>query len=72
MTFTTENIWLKDFYFSQISHRTRNFAECEATVKFSSSPDGNSSHLGLPSDQNESGMTPPRFPSQLEKEDMDN
>ena len=69
MSFTNENLWLKDFYNSQISHRTRNFAECEAMVKLSMFPDQNSSHLMLASDQDESGMIAPRFSTQFEAGD---
>lgn len=70
MTFTPENLWLKDYYNSQISHRTKNFEECEATIKLALFPDSNnSSHLMMTSDQDMSGMTPPRFPTQVEHGD---
>jgi hypothetical protein len=52
MTFTPDNLWIKDYYNSQISHsRTRNYEECEATVKLALFPDSNnSSHLMMASD----------------------
>lgn len=73
MSFTPENIWLKDFYLSKIRVEIRQSIEHEGFMKRKTQTDINqSSHLYMRSDDNdESGTTPPRFLSEaLYNEDM--
>ena len=72
MSFTPENIWLKDFYLSKIRVEVRQSVEHEGFMKRKTLADSNhSSHLYMRSDNDESGTTPRRFLSEaLDNEDM--
>lgn len=65
MSFSLENLWLKDYYLSRIRNEVRASAEQEGIVRRRKVSEEQSSHLCLPSDPDESGMTPPRFQSEV-------
>ena len=65
MTFAPETLWLKDYYLSRIRNEVRASAELEGIVRRRKVNDEQSSHLCLPSDPDESGMTPPRFQTEV-------
>lgn len=68
--FTSENIWLKDYYLSKIRGELRPATESEGHVKLRVVLDSNnSSHLIIASEQDESGMTPPRFQTDFDDSD---
>lgn len=54
-------MWLKDFYISKIRGEMRPSSETEGHVKLRMIFDNNSSHLYIATENDESGMTPPRF-----------
>lgn len=69
MTFSSENLWLKDYYISRVQQSVRLANEQEGLVRRRTYNDASSSHLCLRSD--ESGTTPPRFLSEaLYNEDL--
>ena len=68
MSFSPENLWLKDFYISKIRSEVRQSAEHEGMVRRRTYNDTSSSHLCMRSDHDESGTTPPRFA--IDNEDM--
>ena len=71
MTFSSENLWLRDYYSSRISLSLRSTGEQEGVVRRQTYADSSSSHLCLHSEADESGATPPRFLSEaLYKEDL--
>ena len=65
MSFSTENMWLKDYYLSKIRLAVRQPTDNEGGVRLRLILDNNSSHLYVASFQDESGMTPPRFQAEL-------
>lgn len=67
--FTNETLWLKDYYLSKIRGELRQPSECEGQVKLRVVLDSNSSHLLIASEQDESGMTPPRFQADFDDSD---
>ena len=67
--FTNESLWLKDYYLSKIRGELRQPSECEGQVKLRVVLDSNSSHLLIASEQDESGMTPPRFQADFDDSD---
>ena len=71
LSFTAENLWLKDFFLSKIRSEVRQSAEHEGMVRRKTYNDSHSSHLCMRSDHDESGTTPPRFLTDaLYNEDM--
>lgn len=60
MSFSAENLWLKDFYFSRVHQNVRPLAEQEGMVRRRTYNDASSSHLCLRS-EDESGANIPRF-----------
>ena len=69
MAFTTENLWLKDYYLSKVKGEIRQTSECEGHVRLRVIFDNNSSHLCIATEQDESGMTPPRFQADFDDSD---
>lgn len=69
MSFTSENMWLKDYYISKIRSELRPIAETEGHVKLRMIFDNNSSHLCIATEHDESGMTPPRFQADFDDSD---
>jgi hypothetical protein len=61
ISYSAENLWLKDYYISKIRGELRPSTEVEGHVKLRVVLDSNSSHLIIASEHDESGMTPPRF-----------
>lgn len=61
LNFSNENLWMKDYYLSKIRSEIRLPQETEGHVKLRVVLDSSSSHLIVASEQDESGMTPPRF-----------
>ena len=61
MNFSPENLWLKDYYLSRIRNEIRASPENEGILRRRKVDGEQSSHLCIPSDHDESGMTPPRF-----------
>lgn len=61
LSFTAENLWMKDLYLSKIRNEVRQSNEHEGLVRRRNYNDGVSSHLYLRSEHDESGTTPPRF-----------
>ena len=69
MHFSPENLWLKDYYISRIRSDVRQSSEYEGVVKRMRIDGEQSSHLCAPSDHDESGMTPPRFQTEVLNDD---
>jgi hypothetical protein len=67
MTFRPESIWLKDYYISRVALEVKEGIN-EGIVRIKVN-DTNSSHLYIASDQDDSGLTPPRFHADMD-EDM--
>ena len=67
MTFKPESIWLKDYYVSRVALEVKEGIN-EGIVRIKVN-DTNSSHLYIASDQDDSGLTPPRFHADMD-EDM--
>ena len=69
MNFSSVNLWLKDYYISRIRSDVRNSSEYEGIIKRVRIDGEQSSHLCAPSDHDESGMTPPRFQTEVLNDD---
>ena len=69
MNFSSVNLWLKDYYISRIRSDVRSSSEYEGIIKRVRIDGEQSSHLCAPSDHDESGMTPPRFQTEVLNDD---
>lgn len=58
-------MWLKDYYLSRINLEVRPATDQEGVVRIRVG-DNNSSHLYVASEQDDSGLTPPRFQADVE------
>ena len=59
---------MKDYYLSRIRNEVRASVENEGIVRRRKVNEEQSSHLCLPSDPDESGMTPPRFQTEADED----
>ena len=70
MKFETQDLWLKDFYQARIALEVKSDHPMAGMVRIKVN-DVNSSHLPLASFLNDdSRLTPPRFPADIMDEDM--